>query len=282
MKYTIKWIEENLGISRKTINDYLNPEKYGYIDDKRAQGKLIEFTEDEVKTIWYIKTFIGMGYTHENIKDMIRQMKQGKECDFSATISDKIEQLEEEIKLKVKALEVAKTIRLTGRVPIIKEIGTLKYQEFMNYIKENWSFASDPKIAVAYDIVETSLKKGPDNYTSQDIDKLCSCFESLEIEKVYFITTIDILYRLILKLKDTGYESNNVQSVVRMLFEHFKENDKIFDEPIEFDEYVFATNFWPRFLEGTNRYVYEKQYGKPNVDFINKAITYFGKREKND
>lgn len=280
MKYTIKWIEKNLGISRKTINDYMNPKKYGYIEDKRNLDKLIEFTEDEVKRIWYIKTFIGMGYTHESVKEMIKNIQQNNECDFSSTISSKIEQLEEEIKLKVQALEFAKTIKLTGRVPIIKEIGAMKYEEFMKYIKENYNFASNPKIAAAYDIVETSLEKDFDDYNSQDINKLYSYLESFGIEELYFSITLDILYKLILKLKDNGFESDGVQAIVKILFEHFKENDKLFDINIEFDECFFATNFWPRLLEGLNGERYVKEYGKENIDFIYKAITYFGKKKK--
>jgi len=153
----------------------------------------------------------------------------------------------------------------------------MKYEEFMKYIKENYNFSRDYN----YEMIEMSLKKEcVDDCTLEDIDKMYSKLESIGLDKLYVNATIDAYFRIISKLKSYGNKSDIIQSIVRLLFEYFKDN--LFKKNNEFDEQVFSTDLWPRFLEGDVGRMYQKIYGKDNIDFIDKAIIYFGVLNKEE
>lgn len=265
MEYDIKWIETNLGISRKTINRYM-VEKF--IKDKRKQGKLIKFSKDEVKAIWYIKTFIGMGYTTKDIDEMIKQIKKNEGFDFIGTISSKIEKLEEKIKWDIQSLELAKTIKLTGRIPTIKEVETMKYENFIKHIRENYNFVSDDGFSELLKRAEKSINNYNDNSIKNVIETITP--------EYHFMMDYEAFYRILKEMKDLDYKSEVVQTIVNKFYEFFcKYADKLGFEG-KATKTIFAAYLNPYYFDdGDMKIMNEKKYGKDGCEFISRALKYF-------
>ena len=85
MKYKVKWIEENLGITRDALR-YL--EKKGLLPEN--DGKSREYGDDDIKRLWAIRVLQGIGYSVQEIIDMV----EDDSISIDETIGDKIAKLE--------------------------------------------------------------------------------------------------------------------------------------------------------------------------------------------
>ena len=71
MGYRVKWVEENLGVSRKALRIFeekgLMPKNYGEYRD---------YSEEDIGRIWTIRVLQGMGFTLSeinNIKNVVHK-----------------------------------------------------------------------------------------------------------------------------------------------------------------------------------------------------------------
>lgn len=86
MGYRVKWVEDNLGITRDALR-YL--EKQGVLP-KNKDKKPREYDDDDIHSLWMIRVLQGIGYSVHEIVDMAED--DGKSIDV--TIGDKISKLE--------------------------------------------------------------------------------------------------------------------------------------------------------------------------------------------
>lgn len=86
MEYRVRWIEDNLGITRKTLQKY---EEAGLIPDNK-KGKHKEYSEEDVRRIWMIRVLQGIGYSMKEILDLA----ESDDASIDYTIGEKIERLE--------------------------------------------------------------------------------------------------------------------------------------------------------------------------------------------
>ena len=63
-------------------------------------------------------------------------MQRG-EPDFAESIGDKVDQLERDIESKQIALSFVKTIKLTGQIPPLKNMGDMTFQDFFEHSQSN-------------------------------------------------------------------------------------------------------------------------------------------------
>ena len=84
--YRVKWVEDNLGITRDALR-YL--EKQGVLP-KNKDKKPREYDDDDIHSLWMIRVLQGIGYSVHEIVDMAED--DGKSIDV--TIGDKISKLE--------------------------------------------------------------------------------------------------------------------------------------------------------------------------------------------
>ena len=67
MGYQVKWVEEHLGVTRKALRIY---EEKGLMP-KNEGGQYRRYDEDDIDRIWAIKVLQGMGYTLNEIVDVV-------------------------------------------------------------------------------------------------------------------------------------------------------------------------------------------------------------------
>ena len=135
MGFNVNWVEKNLGITRKAIRYY---EKKGLIPEN-PKGKNRDYDENEINQLWLIKLLQGIGFSAKDIKNM---MDDGN-IDFYEKLAKKIEDLEKKRKEDDKLIEFAKTIKLSGRLPNVVAVGSMKFTDFIKYAQESWNFFAE-------------------------------------------------------------------------------------------------------------------------------------------
>ena len=86
MKYTVNWVQKNLGVTRKTLRNY---EEKGLMDKTTFQNpdnKYREYSDQDIEKIWLYRLLQGVGYS----LDEIVEMTQNTDFDFQASLSEKI------------------------------------------------------------------------------------------------------------------------------------------------------------------------------------------------
>ena len=106
MGYKVKWVEDNLGVTRKALRVF---EKAGLMPENKG-GQYRDYDDDDIDRIWTIRVLQGMGYSIKEICNMVSD----DEFDFDTSISQKVEQLEEKKVELERHLGYAKTIKLIG------------------------------------------------------------------------------------------------------------------------------------------------------------------------
>lgn len=169
----MKWVIDNLGITRETIKYYdskglISPHREPSSNNRRI------FDEDDLEDLWTVKLLMETGFSSGEILAM-----QRGELDFADSIGDKVDQLERDIESKQIALSFVKTIKLTGQIPSLKNMGDMTFQDFFEYSQNNWNFADDESLAAIKKMTDSldPLKQcGTESFTEDDVDRLVDFF----------------------------------------------------------------------------------------------------------
>lgn len=271
MSYSIKWVKENLGITLKAIRYY---EDEGLIP-KNIKGKRREYNEDELNRLWSIKILIGIGYTAKEIRENIMN---NLKFNFYESISEKIEELEKKSRDCQLYLNFAKTIKLTGRIPTT-ELGSMKFDDFIKYSRENWDFFSDETLIPG---IEKIFLKEHQEMNKNDLEKISEQIESFGIENMYRALSIQAYLYIISGLKNLKPNHPLVELAVMTFYKYVSENHILlgFDRPMTISEFVKYFN--PSSFEGDIGIMNERNFGKDGVLFISEALANFEMIMKKD
>lgn len=265
MGYSIKWIEENLGITRKAIRYYEEKE----LLPKNQNSEYRNFNDEEIKRIWYIKTFLNMGFTATELKNLNNLTDK----EFYNIMTNKVEELTKEIKEKERVLEVANTVKLTGRIPYLEKLGDMKFDVFIDKVKNDFVIKSPEYEEQLINIMNNvSLTNNNSIYS---IDKIEQVKELLGNNEVRMAKIIESYYMLLNEFQDQDYKSEFIQKIVEKFYIYLKNNASSEFTPINFIEDVDPLNY-----EGDVGIINEIMYGKKGCSYISKAIRYFGKVNK--
>lgn len=265
MGYKVKWVEENLGVSRKALRNF---EKYGLMPANEG-GAYRDYSDEDIERIWAIRLFQGMGYT---LKELVK-LSESDDFDFDATLEKKIQELENEKAKIERHLGYAQHIKLTGRFPSRpKNMGTITFEEFQEKSLNQWNVNSDPEAKKYQEIADLILNTPEDELKDTDIGRLfeflielqeqMSDMDSLFIEKV--------IPNEIIKRIENGPEDEEVQLLVKMMYEN-----RISSIP-DMAKSQFVRFESSSYISGDIARMHEKEYGKDGCRFIADAIAVFG------
>lgn len=117
MGYKVKWVQDNLGVSRKALRVF---EQEGVMP-KNQNGQDRDYTDEDIDLIWRIRLFQGMGYSLKEIAVIARN----EWIDIQKSITEKIEELQKKKADIERYLRYAEMIKLTGEIPSRpKEMGS--------------------------------------------------------------------------------------------------------------------------------------------------------------
>lgn len=271
MGYSVKWVVENLGITRDMLR-YYEKEKLLPIDETRnPSNKYRDYSEEDIEQIWGIKLLIGIGFTAKEI----RAFGEDPNFSFYEVISDKVEQLEKKQSEILTYLQFAKTIKMTGRIPNTTQVGNMRFDDFIEYSRQNWNAFSDPESQKPMALMDTILEKTTAEWNETDIQRLFDFYGGLEPEQIAEAQTVAGYYRVIVDMTSLGYKSEPVQQIVKCLYEHTLKGI----EPKYHDKFTplyFADHTISAFIESGFAELNERNYGKDGCMFIAQAIAHFG------
>lgn len=275
MKYTVKWVKDNLGITKKMIRIYEEGGALPKDMGRNPMNNYREYSAEDIYKVWSVKLLRGLRYTVEEIANIVKNPK----TDFYEVISGKVVELEKEYEDKKKLYEFAKTIKLTGSVPSPRWMGQMKYDDFIEYAKEHWNFYLDERGALTADVVERIADKAVQDWTLEDYKSLDNLAATYGEEDVTHQYNINAYYRLLVELKELEPSNEAVQKVVRLLYEYQLNNIAGEEGRKRMTPSIYARRTAPLFLDGDIAKVQELIWGKEGCLFIAKAIAIFGGEE---
>lgn len=272
MGYSVKWVLENLGITRDMLR-YYEKEKLISVDETRnPSNKYRDYSDEDIERIWGIKLLISIGFTAKEIRAIVDE-----EFDFYGAISQKVEDLEKRYNEITTSLEFAKTIKITGCVPTVNQIGSIKFNDFIGYCKDNWNIYSDPQMIPIVESIDDFSSVREDNLNADNVKKLLKAFEGMDPTEFAHYQTIDGYFRVVSDMKKLGFDDPMVQKIVSLVHEYMSNNMISLEYREKFTPLCFAERTIPMFLESEIAKINENKFGKDCCLFIAKAIACYGK-----
>lgn len=271
MGYSVKWVDEHLGVTRDMLR-YYEKEKLIPVDGTRnPSNKYRDYSEEDIERIWGIKLLIGIGFSAKEIYEF------GTNPNFSfyEIMTDKVEQLEKRRDEILTYLGFAKTIQMIGRVPNTTRIGTMKFDDFIEYSRQNWNAFNDPQGNRFMEAADTILNKSSEKWDLSDVKRIMDIYGDIDPEEMIYLQTIGGYYRVIADMHPLGYSCDTVQMVVKCLYEYMLTGIEL-DFREKFTPLYFADSQVSSFIDSGFAAMNERNYGKEGCSFIAKAIATFG------
>lgn len=262
--YKVKWVEENLGISRKALRNF---ETKGLMP--KNNGGYRDYSNNDIDRIWTIRVLQGMGYTLAEIVNIASD----ETFDFDSSIQIKIKELEKKKEKIDRHLDYAKTIKITGRIPLRpKVMGSIQFDEFHEKSLNEWNLSNNENGKIYQEIVDKYLALSIEEFDKTNLGKLIKILEMLQNDPDFMIERY-LLPREIGKRKNLGSNHSEVQLLVKMIYEASLENASQYSEMslnqfVRFESSLYKTGDISR--------INELNFGKEECDFIADAIAIFG------
>ena len=270
MGYQVKWVEEHLGVTRKALRIY---EEKGLMP-KNECGQYRCYDEDDIDRIWAIKVLQGMGYTLNEIVDVV-SVDSSENFDFQESISQKVISLEAKKAEAERHLGYAKMIQLTGRFPSRpKEMGSVTFDAFHEKALEGWNVYSDPRAESAQFLVEQLLEQPEESWGESELGRMLQALLDFGINRAAMEATLglDILQRAIIARSNQGADSAEVQLLAKLLYEQVQESAGEETMPPQ----QFGRLYSSSIMEGQIWQTNQQKYGADGCAFLADAIAIFG------
>lgn len=275
MGYKVKWVEDNLGVTRKALRGF---EEAGLMP-KNIGRQYRDYDEDDIDRIWTIRVLQGMGYKLKEIVKMVND----ENIDFYDSIAQKIEELEKE-KMKIEThLGYAKTIKLTGRVPFRpRKMGEMKFENFQQDALERWNITNDPQGAEYAKLADTILSKPTEEWEDSDLGRMLFMLESMTHMDTDLLLAEYVIPRAIVKRQHLGANHPDIQCLVKLIYENQNSLISSFDMKGIFTEQQFARFFSSSYLSGDIAKLKTHDFSEEDCNFIAEAVSIFGGYESYD
>lgn len=270
MGYSVKWVTENLGITRDMLRYY---EKEHLLPDKGMRNptnKYRDYSEEDIERIWGIKLLIGVGFTAKEIYSLMNDT----EYDFDTAIAQKVIELQQKHDENLIYLEFAKSIKFMGRVPTTSQIGSMRFDEFLEYAHENWNFYDDPRSAPFMQLSDALISKEPSDWSPDELERLMDMFG--DTESMMHTFALHGYYQVISDMRELEYSSETVQRVVALLHRYLVDHNTEPELDGKITPQFVAKYTAPFFLEGDVATLHERNYGKDGCLFITQALAFYG------
>lgn len=271
MGYSVKWVEENLGVTRKALRGF---EQIGLMP-KNKDRKARDYDDGDLDRIWSIRVLQGMGYTLKEIVEMAHK----DDFVFEQSLGLKIEELEAKKRKIEQHLGYARTIKFTGRFPCRPiAMGGIKFEDFYEQSLEKWNIENDPQAIEYQKIAESFLSKSSDEMENTDIGRMLSVIEKVATMGIDTILVEYVLPRALAQKMEYGISHPEVQLMVKMLYENLKSIKQM--ETMSINE--FARIVASSFVAGDIAKIKTNNFSEQESKFIAEAIAYFGGYENYD
>ena len=265
MGYNVKWVEDNLGISRKALINY---EKNGLMPEN-INRQYRDYDDDDIDRIWAIRVMQGMGYTVKEIANIV----EDENFNFEESLGVKINELEDKKEKLEKHLGYAKTIKFTGRFPSRpKKMGEVKFDDFQEKALEGWNITEDTQAAEYQKLADVILSKSPEEWDDTDLGRMFAFFENIASMDTDFILADYVLPREIIKRKDLDPCHPEIQLMVKLIYDYHKALPELTEMTIE----QFSRFYSSSYFSGDISKLKSSDFTEEECEFIADAVAIFG------
>lgn len=267
--YKVKWVEDNLGVSRKALRGF---EEAGLMP-KNTGHRYRDYDEDDIDRIWKIRVFQGMGFTLKEIVSMVNDEK----FNLDDSIEQKIEELDKEKQKIEMQLGYAKTIKLTGRFPLRpRKMGEMKFEKFQQDALERWNINDNLQEVEYAKLVDTILSKPTEEWEKSDLGRMISVLVMIKTMDTDLLIAEHVLPKAICKRKALGVNHPDIQLMVKLIYEN--ENALYQSQNIEGKMFIkqFSRFYSSSFLVGDIAKIKTSEYTEEDCEFISEAVSVFG------
>ena len=272
MGYSVKWVGDNLGVSRDALRYYEKEKLLPTNENRNATNNYRNYCDEDIQRIWGIKLLIGIGFSAKEIRSLINN----PDFDFDSAIAKKVAELERKHDENITYLQFAKSIKLTGRIPTTSKIGSVRFDDFLAFARENWYFYDDPRSAPFMQAIDTLVSKQPQEWSPDDVKCILKMAENFNPEEMLNAYSLHGYYRVISDMQDLGYKSETVQAVVKRFHEYLVKHNTVPELDGKITPQFMAKFTVPSFLGGDIAILNERNYGKDGCLFIAQALAYYG------
>ena len=270
MGYSVKWINENLGVTRDMLR-YYEKEKLLLKDDTRNQeNNYRDYSDDDIERIWAIKLLISIGFSAKEIYSLMND----PDYDFDSAIAKKVSELERKHDENLIYLNFAKSIKFSGCVPTVSKVGTMRFDDFIEYARKNWNFYDDPRMSSFMQYSDTLISMQSKEFDVEELKQILELFEKTNIQDMMNLYVLHGYFQVIADMREDDFSSDTVQRVVRLLHEYMLSNNTV----PELDGKIspqFVARLGRSFLGGDSSILHEQNYGKEGCLFIANALAYY-------
>lgn len=262
--YKVKWVEENLGISRKALRNF---EAKGLMP--KNNGGYRDYSDDDIDRIWTIRVLQGMGYKLTEIE----KMASDENFDFDSSIQIKVKELEAKKEKVDRHLGYAKAIKATGRFPSRPKImGSVKFNEFYEKSLNEWNINNSNEGKCWQEIADKYLNLSTEDFDKSDLGKVLFLLEKIQNHPDIFVESY-LFPREIARRKVLGANHPEVQLLVKMMYDSKMRNIPEYNK-MSLNQFVRfeASNY----KSGDVSHMNKNNFGKEECDFIADAIAVFG------
>ena len=268
MGYKVKWVEDNLGVTRKALRVF---EKAGLMPENKG-GQYRDYDDDDIDRIWTIRVLQGMGYSIKEICDMVAD----DGFDFDTSISQKVEQLEEKKAELERHLGYAKTIKLTGRFPPRPpKMGEVKFEDFQSNAIERWNISGDPQGKAYAQLAETMLAKSNEEWNNSDLGRMLAALEMMKNTDLDLLLAEYVLSKAICKRKALGANHPEIQLMVKLIYENQNILGQAYGMEGKMTIKQFSRFYSSSYLAGDVAKLKAGEYSEEDCEFIAEAISIF-------
>lgn len=267
MGYKIKWVTEHTGVTRDMIREY---EKRGLIERKPEQ-KIRDYSEEEVRWLFWIKFLIEIGFSMKTIKSFMEDEDSDFQEELKALLIKKTDE-SKELEKKIRFLETAV---LSGKLPNIKDFGSLPVAEFMEGVFEEWNYPVDVGLTELWKIQELSKKE----LTEEDLVDALGALLPLMKQYTQFLQDKNAIknkayLEMIIEL-DEDYRSESIQKIVEKIYQLAIKMQTEPPEQLMITPQNFARNIAPTYMIGELGKLKEYELTKDECKKIADAISFF-------
>ena len=235
---------------------------------QNPDNKYREYSDEDIERIWGYRLLQGVGYS---LNDIV-EMTQNADFDFQASLSERIIDLERKKAEIEQYIGFAKALKLTGSFPLPKEMGSIRFEDFIKYAREYWNVNTDPQMSTMHNLVEI-LNKTESELTEPDLEQLETAFDGFDVDDFLILHEY---YIGLVERKELGVSHPVVQTLVNLIYGYYCEHlfpAEIIEgmTPQKFVRYIARS-----FTVGDIAVIQERNYGKDGCKFIAEALAHFG------
>lgn len=272
MGYSAKWMRDNLGVTRDMIRYYEKEELIPIRSSRNPANNYRDYSDEDIERIWCIKLLIGIGFSVKEIK----QLMTDPSYDFDTAIARKVVELEKKHDEALIYLEFAKSIKITGRVPTVTQLGSMTFDAFLTYAREHWNFFDDPRSAPFMKAADLLIDKPAREWSPDDVERIYNLAESFDTESMMKTYALHGYYQVLSDMREMDFRSETVQRVVRLLHEYLVSSNTEPELDGKITPELVARYTAPSFICGDTSILYERIYGNEGCRFIAQALAFYG------